>query len=107
MTPEHCFTDSLGNVITGRDTMPAGWAAYFRMVPDYSLAIDEYYSDGPAVVMLGAAGGTWSADGSLKSENRWKTPIAVRAIVEEGLIAAWRVYADNEPIREKMRLAGK
>jgi uncharacterized protein (TIGR02246 family) len=104
MTPEHRFTDSPGNVVKGHDKMRAGWAAYFRMVPDYSLAIDEFYTDGPLVVMLGVAEGTWSADGSLNNENRWKTPIAVRARVEEGLIAEWKVYADNEPIREKMRM---
>jgi hypothetical protein len=29
----------------------------------------------------------------------------VRALVEQGLIAEWQVYADNEPIREKIRAA--
>ena len=105
MTPEHRFTDSLGNVVKGRDKMRAGWAAYFRMVPDYSLAIEGVYAHGPSVVMLGVAAGTWTTDGSLNNENRWKTPIAVRATIEEGLIAEWQVYADNEPIREKMRMA--
>jgi ketosteroid isomerase-like protein len=103
MSPDHRFTDSLGNVFAGREKMRAAWAAYFRMVPDYSLAIEEFYSSGPVVVMLGLAQGTYSADGSLKEENRWQTPAAVRAIVEGGLVAEWQVYADNEPIRTKMR----
>ena len=107
MTPEHRFTDSLGNVVKGRDAMRAGWAAYFRMVPDYALSIDEFYDRGSTVVMLGVAEGTYSADGAMKVENRWKTPVALRAAVEDGLIAEWQVYADNEPVREKMRLAGK
>jgi ketosteroid isomerase-like protein len=107
MTPEHRFTDSLGNVVHGRDKMFAGWAAYFRMVPDYSLAIDELYTQGPIVVMLGVAEGTYSADGTIKAENRWRTPVALRAMIEDGLIAECQVYADNEPIREKIRLAGK
>jgi ketosteroid isomerase-like protein len=47
MTPEHRFTDSLGKVVKGRDAMRAGWAAYFRMVPDYALSIDEFYAKGP------------------------------------------------------------
>jgi ketosteroid isomerase-like protein len=55
MTPGHPFTDSLGNVFEGLDKMRAGWAAYFRSVPDYSLAIEEFYASGPAVVMLGMA----------------------------------------------------
>jgi hypothetical protein len=57
--------------------------------------------------MLGAAEGTYSADGAMKVENRWKTPVALRAAVEDGLIAEWQVFADNEPIREKMRLTGE
>ncbi len=107
MTPDHRFTDSLGNVFAGRAPMRAGWGAYFRSVPDYSLAIEEFYVDGQTVVMLGMAHGTWSADGTLQEENRWKTPAAVRALVENGLIAAWQVFADNEPVREKMRRAAK
>ena len=105
MTPGHLFIDSLGNVFESREAMRAGWAAYFRMVPDYTLAIEEFYGSGPAVVMVGWAQGTYSADGTLKERNRWRVPAAVRAIVEDGLVAEWQVYADNEPIREKMRQA--
>ncbi len=103
MTSQHRFTDSLGNIYQGREAMRAGWAAYFRSVPDYSLAIEESFAEGPAVVMLGIAQGTYSSDGALQEENRWKTPVALRALVEDGLIAEWQVYADNEPVREKMR----
>lgn len=105
MTPGHRFIDSLGNVSKGREAMRAAWAAYFRIVPDYSLAIEEFYSNGPAVVMLGWAQGTYAGDGILKPENGWKTPAALRAMVEDGFIAEWQVYADNEPIRARMRQA--
>ena len=105
MTPQHRFTDSLGNSSQGRETMRARWSAYFQIVPDYSLAIEESYCQGPAVVMLGIAQGTYSSDGTLQEENRWKTPVALRALVEDGLVAQWQVYSDNEPIREKMRRA--
>lgn len=104
MTPEHRFTDSLGYVVNGLDKMRAAWTAYFRIVPDYSLDIHEFYSEGLTVVMLGVAMGTYSADGTIAAENRWKTPVALRAMVEDGLIAEWQVYADNEPIRAKIRL---
>ncbi len=106
MAPEHRFQDSLGNLVVGREKMRAGWAAYFRMVPDYSIAIDETFSDGPVMVMLGVAEGTYAPDGNLKPENRWKTAVALRAQVEDGLVTEWRVYADNEPIRERMRKSG-
>jgi limonene-1,2-epoxide hydrolase len=118
MTPEHQFTDSLGNVARGRDSMREGWKLYFQMVPDYQLQVDETYVSESAVVMLGTAGGTYShafesvratgmptmlPDGTSKVMNKWQTPAAVRALVADGKVAEWRVYADNEPIRKLMR----
>ncbi|MGA8742558.1 MAG: nuclear transport factor 2 family protein [Terracidiphilus sp.] len=102
MSPAHRFIDSLGKVIEGREKMREGWAAYFRMVPDYAVAIEEFYPGEPVVVMLGMASGTYSRDGNLHPENRWQTPVAIRALIEDGLVAEWRVYADNEPIRKVM-----
>jgi hypothetical protein len=102
MSPAHRFIDSQGKVIEGRDKMREGWAAYFRMVPDYSVAIEEYYPGEPVVVMLGMAGGTYTRNGKLNPENRWQTPVAIRALVEDGFVAEWRVYADNDPIRKVM-----
>jgi len=103
MTAEHRFVDSLGNVVEGRDKMRAGWAGYFKMVPDYRINVDESVSDGLVVVLLGVAEGTYAADGEMKPENHWSTPVALRAGVTDGLIAEWRVYADNEPLRQIMR----
>jgi ketosteroid isomerase-like protein len=102
MSPGHRFVDSLGSVTEGQEKMRTGWTAYLRMVPDYTVAIEETYANGPVVVMLGVAEGTYSRDGKLHPENRWQTPVAIRAYVEEGLVAEWRVYADNEPIRKVM-----
>jgi hypothetical protein len=76
------------------------------MVPDYSIAIEESFCDGPIALMLGVAEGTYAPHGELKAENRWKTPIAIRAQVEGGLVVEWRVYADNEPLRDRMRKNG-
>jgi hypothetical protein len=81
----------------------AAWAAYFRMVPDYTVAVEETYSAGPVVILLGIAQGTLAPDAQPKPENRWQTPAALRAFVEEGEIGEWRVYADNEPIRAILR----
>ncbi len=103
MTADHRFTDSLGSSGEGRDRMRASWVGYFGMVPDYSLAIKETYADGSVVVMLGIAQGTYSGKSGPSQENRWQTPIAIRARIEDGLVAEWRVYADNEPLRARMR----
>jgi uncharacterized protein (TIGR02246 family) len=102
MTDDHVFIDSLGTRVTGREPMKKGWQAYFSMIPDYTISLDETFVDGPVVVMLGAARGTYASRGRLKPENRWQTPAAWRAIVRGSLIAEWRVYADNEPIRQIM-----
>jgi hypothetical protein len=118
MTEGHRFVDSLGNAVEGREKMQAAWAAYFLMVPDYSIAVEETYCGDPStpvaaaasaqevVVMLGVAQGTYAPDGQLKAENRWKTPAAWRALIEDGKVAEWRVYADNEPIRQRMAKSG-
>jgi ketosteroid isomerase-like protein len=100
MTEDHVFIDSLGTRFEGRDMMKTGWAGYFSMVPDYTITIEETYSDGPVVVMLGTAQGTCSVDGRLLPGNRWETPAAWRALIRGSLVAGWRVYADNEPIRQ-------
>jgi len=103
MAAEHQFIDSLGAVFEGRDKVLAGWSAYFRMVPDYAIAVDETLCDGPVVVMLGVARGTYALDGQLSKENQWESPAAFRAFIEDGKVAEWRAYADNEPIRQKMK----
>jgi hypothetical protein len=118
MTPDHRFTDSLGNTARGRESMREGWTLYFQMVPDYQLQIEETYVNHSGVVMLGMAGGTYShgfesvratgmpivlPDGTSKVMNKWQTPAAVRARIEDGLVAEWSIFADNEPIRKLMR----
>jgi uncharacterized protein (TIGR02246 family) len=105
MTEDHSFIDTLGNTVRGRDKMRAGWGDYFRMVPDYSIAVEETYGAGPVVVLLGMAQGTYAPGCRLKDESRWQTPAAIRAFIEDGKVAEWRVYADNEPIRRLMARA--
>jgi uncharacterized protein (TIGR02246 family) len=105
MTEEHRFVDSLGKVVAGRERMRTGWKGYFAMVPDYTIVVEEIFVDGPIVVLLGTGQGTY-AGGSNAAENRWTTPVALRAFVENGKVAEWRVYSDNEPIRRLMARAG-
>ncbi len=94
MTDDHRFVDSLGKEVVGRERMRQGWEAYFRMVPDYSVEVRETYGKGRVVVLLGVARGTYTADGRLRAEDAWETPAAWRAVIREGRMAEWRVYAD-------------
>ena len=106
MTDDHVFVDSLGTRVEGKQRMKAGWEGYFRMVPDFTIVIDETFVDGTVVVMLGTAQGTYSADGVLRPENSWSTPASWRALIRASLVAEWRIYADNEPIRQIMARKG-
>jgi SnoaL-like domain len=102
LTSDHRFVDSLGNVTHGREALRAGWRQYFRMVPDYQIEVERTLTDEPHVVLIGIARGTYSPDGTLQPQNVWSTPVALRALIHEGLVAEWQVYADNQTMRERM-----
>ncbi|MBI2994412.1 MAG: nuclear transport factor 2 family protein [Gammaproteobacteria bacterium] len=102
MTDDHRFVDSLGTTVAGAEKMREGWEAYLRLVPDFRVEVRETYCNGQVVVLLGAARGTYTSDGTLRPENVWETPGAWRALVRGSRVAEWQVYADNEPIRRRM-----
>jgi ketosteroid isomerase-like protein len=107
MTTDHRFIDSLGTVAEGRDAMREGWKFYFGMVADYALEMSRSFAkNGGAEIMLaGMASGSYWSEGEKRPNSSWRTPAALRAVVRDGQIAEWQVYADNEPIREQMRAA--
>jgi uncharacterized protein (TIGR02246 family) len=98
MTEDHLFVDSLGQQVKGREKMRAGWRAYFAFCPDYWVSHEEILPSGNMVAVFGAAGGTISAAGKLPPENKWRIPASWLAVVENGLVTEWRVYADNKPV---------
>jgi ketosteroid isomerase-like protein len=104
LMPEgHRFVDSLGRVLEGRENVRAGWILYFRMVSDYSIELHETFSNGPVVVMIGLAQGSYAVNGQLTGLERWSLPAVFRAYIDEGKVREWRVYADNEPVRKRIR----
>jgi len=98
MTEDHVFVDSLGQTVRGREKMRAGWRGYYAFCPDYWVSHEEILANGNHVAVFGEAGGTVAANGELLPENRWRIPAAWRAVVENGLVREWRVYADNKPV---------
>jgi hypothetical protein len=52
--------------------------------------------------MLGKAAGTYAVDGQLPLENHWELPAAWKAVVRDGQVSHWQVYADNQPVRDIM-----
>lgn len=103
LTEDSVFIDSLGNKIQGIGSLRAAWAGYYKLVPDYSISHSAIFADGNTVAMFGTAQGTLSKGGEMKKEGSWTTPAAWRAVVRDGKIAEWQVFADNEPIRAIMR----
>jgi ketosteroid isomerase-like protein len=106
MTEDHRFIDALGESGTGREELRLGWEGYFKLVPDYRIEVEEVFSDGPVVVLLGTARGTYSPDGLRTVENSWQVPAAWRARIAGELVAEWRVYVDNDPLRRRMAAHG-
>ena len=102
MTEDHLFVDSLGYSVQGREEMRRAWIAYFYMIPDFTIMIRERLWRGNVVALFGIARGTYSTGGDLLERNRWEMPAAWRAVVRNGLVAEWHVYADNEPVRRIM-----
>lgn len=103
LAPDHRFVDSLGTVFEAPEMLRTGWAGYFRMVPDYAIEPERVLVAGNDVIILGQARGTYTHDGMLRGEDAWRAPGAWVARVADGLIQEWRVYVDNEPIRQRMR----
>lgn len=69
MTSEHRFIDSQGHAVTN--------------VPDYRIDITRWVPDEQTVLAYGTASG-----------NGWSTPAAFRAVIRDGKIAEWQIYAD-------------
>jgi len=104
MTEDHVFLDGLGNRMQGREAMRKGWMGYFRMFPDYRVSHAEIFAHGDVVASFGAAEATYAVNGKLAKENHWSVPAAWRAVVRDGLIAEWQVYADNQAARKILGL---
>jgi ketosteroid isomerase-like protein len=93
MSSDHLFIDSIGNRVQGKAAMETGWRGYFAMCPDYWIEVENVLAKGETALATGKAGGT--IDGI-----PWNTPAAWKAIVRNGKVIEWRVFADNKPVYE-------
>ena len=103
MTEDHVFVDGLGNRMQGREAMRKGWAGYFRMFPNYRVSHEE------SLFARRCGGGVWQRrKRPTRRKENWRRkitgacPAAWRAVVRDGLIAEWQVYADNQAARKIM-----
>jgi hypothetical protein len=123
MTEGHIFQDALGKRFIGRETMRQGWTNYLKMVADYQVHAEEFFQTDARVAIFGTASGRYvgphgpgskagngapgvsngaGVDAALGPNGFWEVPAAWRAVVQDGKIAEWRVYADNQPLRKLM-----
>ncbi len=96
MAAEHIFIDSLGHRVEGAAVMQAGWRGYFAMCPDYWIRTDNVMAEESVVLAVGEAGG--SINGVA-----WQTPAAWKAVIREGKMMEWQVFADNKPVYEILK----
>jgi hypothetical protein len=94
MTEDHTFLDPAGRTESGREKMVAGWQGYFRMFPDYEIRVESMLADKALVAVFGSACGTYDGQRGLVPENRIEMPAAWQALVKDGKIKRWQVYAD-------------
>ncbi|HXE71885.1 MAG TPA: nuclear transport factor 2 family protein, partial [Candidatus Nitrosotenuis sp.] len=94
MTEDHTLVDPGGRVESGRQNVIAGWNEYFRMFPDYTILVESILADSEVVAVFGSASGTYNGKRGPVPENRIEMPAAWRAVVENGKVKRWQVYAD-------------
>ena len=96
LSADHRFIDSLGAVFTGRETLRQGWRGYFALVAEYHITVREVVEAQSGVLLVGEVAGR---SGGV----HWSVPAAWRAVVHDGQVTEWQVYADNEPFRASLR----
>ncbi len=92
MTADHRFIDPYGNEVVGRENMTAGWRGYYEMFPVYSIEVIEIFAQGETFGMFGFAGGSFKG----QADASWRFPAAWKAVVKDGRVALWQVYADTK-----------
>lgn len=94
MTGDHTFVDASGDRTTGCAAMISGWQKFFEMFPDYSVQVESMLHDASLVAVFGSTSGTYKGRQGMKPENKVGGPAAWKALVENGKVKLWQVYAD-------------
>jgi ketosteroid isomerase-like protein len=96
MTDDHQFIDAQGNKLIGKDKMKAAWAGYFQFFPDYKIEVTDVFIVGDTIAAFGFAEGTYKGIKTDQNKNYWKLPAAWKAVIENGKVKLWQVYADTK-----------
>ena len=81
LTEDHILIDSGGQKVITWYVVRDAWAAYFDMMPDYHITVEQVLQDHNVVGLFGRASGTCALNGQPRADNRWEIPAAWRAVV--------------------------
>ncbi|UCG27921.1 MAG: nuclear transport factor 2 family protein [Bacteroidales bacterium] len=95
MTENHTFIDRDGKSHGPKSYMVDGWIRFFNTFPKYRNTFKKIESAGNHVFVLGFA--YWS-------EEEPYDPVIWTAVIENNLVAEWRVYEDTAGNRKKFNL---
>jgi len=94
MTENHTFVDSQNNKVIGRDAMKQAWIDFYKLFPDYNLVVNEVVTKNDLVIVTGIASGTYKNLRTEGKDSSWVVPAAWKAIVKDGKIELWQIFAD-------------
>ena len=88
---DRTFIDAHGNQVSGKEKMISGWRGYFEWFPDYFVEVTDVFEDDERLALFGFAGGSFKG----KQSESWRLPAAWKAIVKDGRVTLWQVFADT------------
>jgi limonene-1,2-epoxide hydrolase len=103
MTDDHVFVDSQNNKVVGKDSMKQAWVDFYKLFPDYRLEVNEVITKNEVVMVNGFASGTYKNLRHEDKDNSWIVPAAWKAVVTNGKIELWQIFADMSKAYEIVR----
>lgn len=94
MTEDHVFVDSQNNKVIGKTAMTDAWIAFYKLFPDYHIEVNETVCKNDIVMVTGIASGTYKNLKHEDMETSWIVPACFKAIVKDGKIELWQIFAD-------------
>jgi ketosteroid isomerase-like protein len=95
MTEDHVFIDSSDDIHRGKEFMIKGWNDFFNKYPDYQNHFSTLESRDKLVIIVGH---------STCSFKPLDGPALWTAMVDNDLVAEWRVYLDTVENRNKLNI---
>ncbi|HSR52362.1 MAG TPA: nuclear transport factor 2 family protein [Acidobacteriota bacterium] len=94
MAADHRLIDPQGRSVEGREEVAVAWTDFFKMFPDYRIEVETLVHSESTVGVFGSTTATFRGKRGLVPENRLGGPAAWKALVKNGQIQSWQVYAD-------------